>query len=117
VAKNDRRVRSRWATGWKARLPDAIANRIITEAITPRFKLGDYDGGVEAGVDRIVSVVNGEPLPEPDKKWERRGGGLGNALPLISEPASPTARRASRSSWRPRSRRTTPPSCATPPCI
>jgi len=83
VAKNDRRVRIEVGHGLEGVLPDAIANRIIADTITPRFKLGDYDGGVEAGVDRIVSVVNGEPLPEPDKKWERRGGGLGSALPLL----------------------------------
>jgi uncharacterized protein len=83
VAKNDRRVRIEVGHGLEGALPDAIANRIITDTITPRFKLGDYDGGVEAGVDRIVSVVNGEPLPEPDKKWERHGSGLGNALPLL----------------------------------
>jgi uncharacterized protein len=83
VAKNDRRVRIEVGHGLEGALPDAIANRIITEAITPRFKVGDYDGGVEAGVDRIVAVVNGEPLPEPDKKWEGHGSGLGNALPLL----------------------------------
>jgi uncharacterized protein len=76
VAKNDRRVRIE-------PLPDAIANRIITETIAPHFKLGDFDGGVEAGVDRIVAVAEGEPLPEPDKKWEGHGSGLGNALPLL----------------------------------
>ncbi len=65
VAKNDRRVRIEVGHGLEGALPDAIANRIITDTITPRFK------------------VNGEPLPEPDKKWERRGGGLGNALPLL----------------------------------
>src|SRR6202790_2398388 len=83
VAKNDRRVRIEGGYGLEGALPDAIANRIITETITPHFKLGDYDGGVEAGVDQIVSVVNGEPLPEPDKKWERHGSGPGNALPLL----------------------------------
>jgi uncharacterized protein len=82
VAKNDRRVRIEVAYGLEGALPDAIANRIIAEAITPHFKLGDYDGGVEAGVDRMISVVNGEPLPEPDKKWEHHGG-LGNSLPLL----------------------------------
>jgi uncharacterized protein len=82
VAKNDRRVRIEVGRGLEGALPDAIANRIITETITPHFKLGDYDGGVEAGVDQIVSVVNGEPLPEADKKWERHSG-LGNMLPLM----------------------------------
>jgi uncharacterized protein len=83
VAKNDRRVRIEPGRGLEGALPDAIANRIITETITPHFKLGDFDGGVEAGVDRIVAVADGEPLPEPDKKWEGHGGGLGNALPLL----------------------------------
>ncbi len=62
VAKNDRRVRIEVGYGLEGALPDAIANRIITETITPHFKLGDYDGGVEAGVDQMISVVNGEPL-------------------------------------------------------
>jgi uncharacterized protein len=82
VAKNDRRVRIEVAYGLEGALPDAVANRIIAETITPHFKLGDYDGGVEAGINQIISVVNGEPLPQPDKKWERHGG-LGNLLPLL----------------------------------
>jgi uncharacterized protein len=82
VAKNDRRVRIEVGYGLEGALPDAIANRIITETVTPHFKLGDYDGGVEAGVDQMISVINGEPLPEPDRKWERHKG-LGNLLPLL----------------------------------
>jgi uncharacterized protein len=83
VAKNDRRVRIEVGRGLEGALPDATANRIIDESIAPRFKLGDYDGGVEAGIDKMISVVNGEPLPEPDRKWERHGTGLGNLLPLL----------------------------------
>jgi uncharacterized protein len=82
VAKNDRRVRIEVGYGLEGALPDAIANRIITETITPHFKLGDYDGGVEAGVDQMISVVNGEPLPAPDSKWEHHSS-LGNLLPLL----------------------------------
>jgi uncharacterized protein len=83
VAKNDRRVRIEVGRGLEGALPDAIANRIITETITPHFKLGDYDGGVEAGVDKMISVINGEPLPEPDRQWEHHGRGLGSLLPLL----------------------------------
>jgi uncharacterized protein len=82
VAKNDRRVRIEVGYGLEGALPDAIANRIITETITPHFKLGDYDGGVEAGVDQMISVVNGEPLPAPDRQWEHHSS-LGNLLPLL----------------------------------
>ncbi|MGO9039559.1 MAG: TPM domain-containing protein [Steroidobacteraceae bacterium] len=82
IAKNDRRVRIEVGYGLEGALPDAIANRIIEETITPHFKLGDYDGGVEAGVGQMISVVNGEPLPAPDVKWEHRGS-LGNLLPFM----------------------------------
>jgi len=82
VAKNDRRVRIEVGRGLEGALPDAIANRIIEEEITPRFKQGDFDGGVQAGVDRMIKVINGEPLPPPDHKWQRSHG-LGNMLPLL----------------------------------
>lgn len=82
VAKNDRRVRIEVGQGLEGALPDAIANRIIDETIAPHFKQGDFDGGVEAGVDKMISVVNGEPLPQPDRKWEHRSG-LSNMLPLL----------------------------------
>jgi uncharacterized protein len=82
VAKNDRRARIEVGRGLEGALPDAIASRIIAETVTPHFKLGDFDGGVEAGVDQMISVVNGEPLPAPDKKWEHHSG-LGNFLPLL----------------------------------
>jgi uncharacterized protein len=82
VAKDDRRVRIEVGYGLEGALPDAIAKRIIDETITPLFKQGNFDGGVEAGVDRMISVVNGEPLPAPDKNWERGRGG-GNLLPIL----------------------------------
>ncbi len=82
VAKNDRRVRIEVGYGLEGPLNDATANRIIDETMTPRFKQGEYDAGVEAGVDRMISVVNGEPLPPPDPKWEHRGGN-GNIWPLV----------------------------------
>jgi uncharacterized protein len=82
VAKDDRRVRIEVGRGLEGAMPDAIANRIIDENITPRFKAGDFDGGIEAGVDKMIAVVNGETLPTPDKKWEHSGG-LTNALPFL----------------------------------
>jgi uncharacterized protein len=82
VAKNDRRVRIEVGYGLEGALSDAIANRIVDETIAPHFKQGDFDGGIEAGVDKMISVIDGEPLPEPDKKWEHHGN-LGNMLPLL----------------------------------
>jgi uncharacterized protein len=82
VAKNDHRVRIEVGRGLEGALTDVTVGHIIADTITPHFKLGDYDGGIEAGIDQTLAVVSGEPLPEPDKKWESRGG-LSNALPLL----------------------------------
>jgi uncharacterized protein len=82
VAKDDRRVRIEVGQGLEGAVPDAIANRIIDENITPHFKSGDYDGGVQVGVDKLIGVVNGEALPAPDRKWEHNGG-IGNLLPVL----------------------------------
>ena len=82
VAKNDRHVRIEVGYGLEGALSDAVSNRIVDEIIAPHFKQGDFDGGVEAGVDKMIAVINGEPLPEPDKKWEHHGN-LGNMLPLL----------------------------------
>ena len=83
VAKDDRKVRIEVGQGLEGALPDAIASRIIAETIAPRFKTGDYDGGVAAGVDQIIGVVNGEPLPQPDQKWERNTGGISHFFPIL----------------------------------
>ena len=82
VAKNDRRVRIEVGRGLEGALTDATANRIVDEEIAPRFKKGDFDGGVQAGVDHMISVIGGEALPPLDHKWQRKGG-VGHLLPLL----------------------------------
>ena len=46
--------------GLEAVLPDALCKRIIDEQITPRFKAGDFDGGLTAGVQSILAATKGE---------------------------------------------------------
>jgi uncharacterized protein len=65
VAKNDRKVHIEVGYGLEGILPDAIAKRIIENDIVPRFKEGDFYGGIRAGADRIMRVVEGEKLPPP----------------------------------------------------
>jgi len=65
VAKNDRKLRIEVGYGLEGALNDATASRIIEEVITPKFRSGDFAGGISAGIDRIVGVINGEPLPAP----------------------------------------------------
>ncbi len=65
IAKDDRRLRIEVGYGLEGVLPDAIAKRIIDNDIAPRFKQGDFYGGIRAGVDRIIRLVEGEKLPPP----------------------------------------------------
>lgn len=78
VAKNDRALRIEVGYGLEGALPDAIAKRIIEETITPRFRQGDFFGGISAGLDQIMGVIRGEPLPPPPA---RRSGGPGGPNP------------------------------------
>jgi uncharacterized protein len=65
VAKNDRKLRIEVGYGLEGALTDVTSKRIIDEIITPKFRSGDFAGGISDGVDRIIGVVNGEPLPAP----------------------------------------------------
>ena len=74
IAKNDRRLRIEVGYGLEGALTDVTTKRIIDEDVTPKFKTGDFAGGVSAGVDRMVRVVNGEKLPEPEPPhWQDSG--------------------------------------------
>jgi uncharacterized protein len=75
VARDDREVRIEVGYGLEGALPDLVSKRIIDEAVLPRFRQGDLAGGIEAGVDRIIRVVDGEALPEPAAPRGRPGAG------------------------------------------
>jgi uncharacterized protein len=75
VAKNDRKLRIEVGYGLEGVLPDATAKRIISDDITPRFKQGDFYGGISAGVERMIKLIDGESLPPP-KSRSRPGGGM-----------------------------------------
>ena len=61
VVPNDRKLRIEVGYGLEATLPDVDAARIIRERITPRFKAGDFDGGVTEGLEAIVARLEGRP--------------------------------------------------------
>jgi len=84
VAKADRRVRIEPARGLEGVLTDAICSRIIDETLVPAFRAGNFYGGIDAGLDQMIRLVQGEPLPPPEEQWQpRRRGHGGGALPLI----------------------------------
>ncbi|RTE90933.1 YgcG family protein [Bradyrhizobium sp. LVM 105] len=67
VAKNDRHLRIEVGYGLEGALTDVTSRRIIDEVITPKFRAGDFAGGISDGVDRMMRVIDGEPLPSPSR--------------------------------------------------
>ena len=68
VAPNERAVRIEVGRGLEGTLTDAVSHLIIQREILPRFKRGDYDGGVRAGVTAILATLRGLPYTPPAKK-------------------------------------------------
>ena len=71
IAKDDHRVRIEVGRGLEGAIPDVAASRIIREYITPKFRAGDFYGGIEDAVGALTKLIDGEPLPPPLEK-ERR---------------------------------------------
>ncbi|MES2637054.1 MAG: YgcG family protein [Pseudomonadota bacterium] len=82
VAKDDRKLRIEVGYGLEGAIPDLIAKRVINEVISPRFKQGDYFGGLDAGVNALIGLVDGEPLPAPAKA-ANSSSNLENLLPIL----------------------------------
>ena len=85
VAKNDRALRIEVGYGIEGALTDVTSHRIISEVITPAFRQGNFYEGIQAGIERIIGVIDGEPLPAPPKRstWQDGGGnGLGQMIPI-----------------------------------
>jgi len=83
VAKDDRALRIEVGYGLEGALNDATASRIIREVIVPRFREGDFFGGISAGVDRMIRVIDGEPLPAPAKAAPPAAEGVLQILPVL----------------------------------
>jgi uncharacterized protein len=67
IAKDDRKLWIAPAKALEGAVPDLAARRIIQNDISPRFKQGDFAGGIDAGLDALIARIKGEdlPLPEP----------------------------------------------------
>jgi uncharacterized protein len=71
AATNDRKMRIEVGYGLEARLTDAAARNILDTLVRPRFRQGDFDGGVEAAVDGIAATIAGQALPAPPSRAAR----------------------------------------------
>jgi uncharacterized protein len=86
VAKDDRALRIEVGYGLEGALPDVTAKRIVSDIIVPHFKTGDFYGGIDAGVDAMIKVVDGEQLPAPppaQRPFENIDGGKLHSLFII----------------------------------
>nr|QDF42112.1 YgcG family protein [Bradyrhizobium symbiodeficiens] len=81
VAKNDRHLRIEVGYGLEGALTDVTSRRIIDEIITPKFRSGDFSGGIADGVERMMRVIDGEPLPVPSPSVNF--GSLDDLAPLF----------------------------------
>lgn len=77
VAPTDRAMRIEVGYGLEGVLPDGLAGQIIREDVTPRFRNGDYSGGIKNGVSRIVEVVEKHQVLAPEElaKFNEESGG------------------------------------------
>jgi uncharacterized protein len=67
VAPNERKVRIEVGYGLEGTLTDAVSRLIIENAIIPRFRANDFPGGINRGVDDIISVLTGDAA-----EWQQR---------------------------------------------
>ena len=87
VAPNEHKVRIEPGYGLEGTLTDALAKIIITNAIAPRFKAGDFSGGIERGVDDTITVLttdSAEWQKRPELRVDRQEGGVDQVGPWIA---------------------------------
>jgi uncharacterized protein len=84
IALDDRQLRIEVGYGLEGVLTDAVSRRIIDEDIVPRLRAGDLAGGIDAGVARMLAVIDGEALPAPAARRDGTpGAGLMQVLPVL----------------------------------
>src|SRR5579862_1903660 len=83
LAKNDRALRIENGYGLEGVLTDAATNRIIEDTMVPMLRQGQYFAAISAGVDQMMRLIDGEPLPAPDRAWQHSRPVGWNALPFL----------------------------------
>lgn len=85
VAKDDRKARIEVGYGLEGALPDITAGRIIREYMAPKFREGDYAGGIDDAVGLIEQAIRGEQLPAPlTRQGQTEARGMGGMFALIA---------------------------------
>ena len=82
IAKDDKKSRIEVGYGLEGAVNDLTAHRIRTEVMRPLIRADDIFGGIDAGVDQLIKVIDGEALPAPSGE-AFNGKAIENMLPLL----------------------------------
>ncbi|MGH8517566.1 MAG: TPM domain-containing protein, partial [Panacagrimonas sp.] len=86
IALEDRSLRIEVGQGLEGAIPDAVAKRIIEETIVPAFRENHFSGGIDAGLDQIIGLIRGEPLPPPQAVRSASRTTAPDRIPLFFAP-------------------------------
>lgn len=77
VARDDRTVRIEVGYGLEGAIPDVAAHRVIQDYLLPRFREGDFAGGIADATAALAKLINGEALPDVQaSQWSNAGDGF-----------------------------------------
>jgi uncharacterized protein len=86
VAPTEHKIRIEVGYGLEGTLTDALSSVIIASAVVPRFKAGDFSGGIERGVDAIINVLSGDSAgwqAKVDVRQEDASSDFGELFPIL----------------------------------
>lgn len=87
VSRGDRKVRIEVGRGLEGALPDALCGRLIRNVIVPRFKQGDFPGGIRAGIEALHAAAGGDLAPiersAAGRERDRAGGVVATVLMML----------------------------------
>lgn len=83
VSRDDRKIRIEVGYGLEGALTDSVSGRIIREVIAPKFRAGNYSGGVRAGVESMIGIVEGGVEAVPALQGRRKGAAVGATLLVL----------------------------------
>src|SRR5580700_4884789 len=83
LAKDDHKLRIESGQGLEGVLTDAASNRIIEDTMVPLLRQGQYFAAVSAGIEQMMRLIDGEPMPPPDQTWQHSAAPRWNFLPVV----------------------------------
>lgn len=84
LAVQDRRSHLQVGYGLEGAIPDVRAKQILDDIMRPRFQQGDFAGGLNAGTDAVISLINGEALPAATPRGNDKQAGNGFVMALVA---------------------------------